>query len=191
MKKLILFLFVFLLPVSFVHGQACGASKRTILLKFEDGEKTPEKVSYELFYLAPKGTGADKNDSPRLARFLSEFLYDDAGAKENRFWSNYEADTPFLSVPEDKAENYIKDYKLGDFKDFYTVIYRQNQFPQLKGSFVKGSLELVTEETDITPFIMRIKLKGYETLYLLDSFLGGCFNNRPAQTIEMKRKIRP
>lgn len=188
MKKLILFLFVFLLPVSFIHGQACGKSKRTILLKFENGEKLPERVSYEMFYLAPKGTGADKNDQARLAKFLSEFLYDDANAKGNRFWSNYETDTPFLSVPKDKAERYIKDYKLEDFKDFYTIDYKKHHLSQLKGEFKNGSLELLTEETDITPFIMRVRAERFETVYLLDSFLGGCFNNLPAQTVEISRK---
>lgn len=188
MKKLILFLFIFSSAVSIAFGQACGMSKRHFVLEFEKGIRTPERVGYEMFYLAPKGTGADKNDYPRLAKFLSEFLYDNADAEKTMFWINYEPENPLLKIPADKAEKYIATYKLEDFKDFYTVDYKKHHLSQLKGEFKNGELELTTGETDITPFIMRIKHKGFETLYLLDAFLGGCFNNKPAQTIVMKRK---
>jgi hypothetical protein len=186
MKKLVLLLLLVSFQVSFTYGQACGGSIRTISLKFEANKKTPKKVSYELFYLAPKNTGAGYNDYERDAKFLSQFLYDDPKAKTNMFWGGYDDKDPFVTVPAEKAEKYIETYKLEDFKDFYTNKWHDNHLSQLEGKFEKGTLRLETRETDITPFIMRIKAKKYETLYLLSSFLGGCFEGKPAQTVQMK-----
>ena len=156
-------------------------------MKFETNEKTPKKISYELFYLAPKNTGAGYNDYERDAKFLSKFLYDDPNAKTNMFWSGYDDENPFVIVPAEKAEKYIETYKLEDFKDFYTNTWREHHLSQLSGKFENGVLKLVTGETDITPFIMRIKAKKYETLYLLSSFLGGCWGEKAVQTVQMKR----
>jgi hypothetical protein len=186
MKKLVLLLLLLSFPVSFAYGQACGKSVRTISLKFEANEKPPKKVSYELFYLAPKNTGADYNDYERTGKFLSQFLYDNPNAKDGKFWMGYETENPFINVPAQKAEDYIKTYKLEDFKDFYTNKWYDNHLSQLKGSFADGILKLETRETDVTPFIMRIKAEKYETLYLLSSFLGGCFNSQPIQIVQMK-----
>ena len=185
MKNLIFLLIVICLPVSFVEGQACGSSTRRISLKYETGATPPAKVSYELFYLAPKNTGADYNDNARTSKFLSNFLYD-ADAKQNLFWAGYGEENSFVVVAAEKAENYIKNYKLEDFKDFYTYKFYTQHLSQLKGVFTDETLKLETRETDIVPFIMRIKADKYETLYFVSNFLGGCFNDRKAQTIQMK-----
>jgi len=186
MKKLIFLLLIISFQVSFIYGQACGRSTRIISLKFEANKKPAKKVTYELFYLARKNSGAGYNDYERDAKFLSQFLYDDPNAKTNMFWAGYDTENPFVIVPAEKAEKYIETYKLEDFKDFYTGEWREHHLSQLNGKFKKGVLKLVTGETDITPFIMRIKAKKYETLYLLSSFLGGCFNSKPVQTVQMK-----
>jgi hypothetical protein len=184
MKKLAFLLFVVFCQASIVYAQACGGSTRTISLKYEAGAKPPRQVGYQLFYLAPKNTGAEKNDYERLRKFLSKFLYDNPDAEKYTFWGGYDA---FVKVPPEKAENYIKDYRLEDFKDFYTNRYNEHHLSQIKGSFSDGTLRLKTRETDATPFIMQIKAVRYETLYLLSSFLGGCFRDNEAQTIQMKR----
>ena len=186
MKKLVLLLLLVAFQVSFAEGQACGKSVRTISLKYDSGQKPPAKVIYELFYLAPKNTGADYNDYERYVKFLSQFLYDNPETEKGRFWLGYETENPFVKVPAAKAENYLKKYKLEDFKDFYKNKWHDNHLSQLRGSFINGSLKLETRETDITPFIMRVKAKKFETLYLLSSFLGGCFNSQLIQTIQMK-----
>jgi hypothetical protein len=185
MKKLAFLLFLVACQVSIAYAQACGGSTRTISLKYKAGENQPQKVGYELFYLAPKNTGAEKNDYERLRKFLSKFLYDDPDAEKYTFWGGYDA---FVKVPAERAENYLKDYRLEDFKDFYTNRYNEHHLSQIKGSFSSdGTLRLKTRETDATPFIMQIKAGQYETLYLLSSFLGGCFRDNEVQTIEMKR----
>jgi hypothetical protein len=185
MKKLIFLLLVILFPVSLVYGQACGGSTRTILLKHEKGEKPPKKVSYELFYLAPKNTGADLNDYERTTKFLSKFLYDNENAEKKISWGGYDEENPFISVAAERAEKYIESYKLEDFKDFYTNRFYVHHLRQLNGKFTDGTLKLETRETDVVPFIMRIKAGNYETLYFVSSFLGGCFEGK-VQTIEMK-----
>jgi hypothetical protein len=184
MKKLAFLLLIIACQVSITYAQACGGSTRTISLKYEAGENAPLKVNYKLFYLAPKNTGAEKNDYERLRKFLSKFLYDNPDAEKYTFWSGYDA---FVKVPAEKAENYIKNYRLEDFKDFYTSQYKEHHLSQINGSFSDGTLRLKTRETDTTPFIMQIKAGKYETLYLLSSFLGGCFREDEAQTIQMKR----
>ena len=186
MKKLALLFLLVAFQISFADGQACGKSVRTISLKFDSGQKPPAKVEYELFYLAPKNTGAEYNDYGRYAKFLSQFLYDNPDAEKRQFWLGYETENPFIKVSAEKAEGYFKNYKLDDFKDFYTNKWHDNHLSQLKGNFANGVLKLETRETDITPFIMRIKTKKFKTLYLLSSFLGGCFNNQLIQTVQMK-----
>lgn len=170
---------------SFSYAQACGKSERTISLKFGQKVKPLKKVSYELFYLAPKGTGAEYNNPERTGKFLLPFLDEKFVPNNNYFWENYKEESPFIKMPSTKAEKYLKTYKLLDFKDFYTNQWHDNHLPQLKGNFNNGILKLETRETDITPFIMRIKAPKFETLYLVSSFLGGCFNGAPTQTIEM------
>jgi hypothetical protein len=185
MKKIFLLFLLLSIPVSFSYGQACGKSVRTISLKFEKSKNPPAEVGYQLFYLAPKNTGKEPNNYERTGNFLSQFLYDKPKAEGWKFWLGYDEKNPFIKVPAERAENYIKSYKLADFEDFYTNEWYENHLSQLKGNFSNGTLKLETRETDITPFIMRIKASKYETLYLLSSFLGGCFNRQPVQTIQM------
>ena len=185
MKKLVFLLLVLSFPVSFVYGQACGKSTRTISLKYEKNAKPAKKVGYELFYLAPKNTGADLNDYERTGKFLSKFLYDDGNDEKNIRWQGYGDGNMFIAVGSERAEKYIESYKLEDFKDFYTNRFYVHHLQQLKGKFTDGTLKLETRETDVVPFIMRIKADNYETLYFVSSFLGGCFEGK-LQTIEMK-----
>src|SRR5688500_15262162 len=98
MKKLVLLLLLVAFQVSFAQGQACGKSVPTISLKFESGQKPPAKVTYELFYLAPKNTAADYNDYERYAKFLSQFLHDNSDAKKGQFWLGYETENPFIKM---------------------------------------------------------------------------------------------
>lgn len=185
MKKILLLISIICFSVSLVHAQACGRSVRTITLEYKAKEKPPKEVSYELFYLAPKEDGSKYNDNEKMAKFLSDFLND--STLKGNFWGGYGTGNPFVNVPVEKAENYIKNYNVEDFSSYYTNKWHDNHLSQLKGEFVSGALKLETRETDITPFIMRIKAKNYKTLYLLSSFLGGCFNNREQQTIQMER----
>jgi hypothetical protein len=186
MKKILLLICIVSFSVSIVYAQACGKSVRTITLEYKPNEKPPKKVSYELFYLAPKEDGSKFNDYEKMSKFLTDFLGDSTKG-EHFFWAGYGDGNPFVNVPTEKAENYIKNYNVKDFSSYYTNQWHDNHLSQLKGRFVNGVLKLETRETDITPFIMRIKAKNYETLYLLSSFLGGCFNNGEKQTIQMNQ----
>lgn len=186
MKKILLLICIICFGVSFVRAQACGGSVRTVSLKYQTNKKPPEKVGYELFYLVPKDDASAFNDYEKLSEFLAEFLGDET-KKGIRFWGGYGKENPFVNVPTKKAENYINDYKLEDFKLYYTIEYNKHHLSQLKGNFEDGTLRLKTTEMDITPFIMKIKAENHETLYLLSSFLGGCFDYDAKQTIQMSR----
>lgn len=190
MKKILLLICIVCFGVSFVHAQACGKSVRTISLEYPPDKKPAKKVSYELFYLAPKEDGSKYNDDEKMSKFLIDFLGD--STLKGKFWGGYEES--FVSVPREKAEDYIKDYRLEDFESYYTNKWHDNHLPQLDGEFVDSVLKLETRETDITPFIMRIKADNYKTLYFVSSFLGGCFREDSVNQIKMqaiKSKPKP
>lgn len=85
-----------------------------------------------------------------------------------------------------KAEKYLKHYKLEDFEILYNAVYKEDHSKQLKGEFRFGELTLKTGEMDITPFLMKISAEGFETLYFLSDFLGGCHNSGNKHLILMK-----
>jgi hypothetical protein len=83
----------------------------------------------------------------------------------------------FSKFRKEKAERYIENYKLEDFEVIYNSVYRDDHRRQLKGEFRYSQLRLQTEETDITPFLMKISATRFKPLYFLSSFLGGCHNS--------------
>ncbi|HMS41377.1 MAG TPA: hypothetical protein PKE69_14190 [Pyrinomonadaceae bacterium] len=181
MKIFILTLLIFA-SVSAIYGQKCGGSYRQILIEFEQGAIIPDKIPNELFYVAPKVKSTYEMGDDVLAEFLSVFLYDDAKAKTGNFWKEN-----FIEVPRERAENYLKNYDLKDFKPIYESVYWDHQLSQLKGNFENGELTLETREMDRTPFLMKISVDGFADSYLLNNFLGGCFSGREADKIKLKR----
>jgi hypothetical protein len=190
MGRYFLILVVLLTFTEGMRSQACGGSVRTIRLEYPNGEKKATTVEYELFYLMPKDDAG--YDWKKQDAFISDFLYSVGKAKQPLMWMEYKDGATFFQVPREKAEGYIKAYRLDDFKAIYTNPWRNHGPPQLKGKFADGILRLNTLETDRTTFIMKVSAAGYETQYLLNNFLGGChdrddLHGRAGQKIVMKR----
>lgn len=183
------FVFLILLTVftfSTAKAQVCGGSYLNLELKFEENVKTPEKVNYELFYVLPKLKNASEIWDEKTIEFVSKFYYGDSKKEKYQFWKLSESKYKFLIVSPEKAENYLKNYKLEDFEVVYKSVYKEDHNKQLKGEFRFNQLSLLTGEMDITPFLMKISAEGFETLYFLSNFLGGCHNSGNKHLVVMK-----
>jgi hypothetical protein len=187
------FIFLLLVPIvatSTARAQYCGGSYLNLELKFEKNVKPPEKVSYELFYVLPKLESGREIRDKKTIEFVSKFYYGDENKKNYFFWNLNESNWRFLKVSQRKAETYIENYKLEDFEVIYNSVYRDDHRRQLKGEFRYSQLRLQTEETDITPFLMKISATRFKPLYFLSSFLGGCHNLGNKHTILMKSRSK-
>ena len=187
--RLNLFIFLFLLTIfsiSTVQAQYCGGSYLNLELKFEKNVKIPETVSYELFYVLPKLKKANGIWDEKTIEFVSKFYYGNSKKAKYHFWKFSESKYEFLKVSAKKAEKYLETYKLEDFEVVYKAVYRDDHSKQLKGEFRFNSLKLETSEMDITPFLMKISAEGFETLYFLSNFLGGCHDSGNKHLILMK-----
>jgi hypothetical protein len=200
MKRVVLLIIVFVLINTNIFPQACGKSIRNIQFDFEKTAKKPEKIYYKLFYLLPKR--ADRyvglqlsyeffRDDEKLA-FLSPFIYDNPKPPNRYFWMTNDTETKFIEIPADKAIKYINVYKIKDFEGVLFGEWWEHHLPQLWGNTCNGVLELKTSETDNVPFLMEVSAEGYENLYFVSNFLGGCFNVvdgvKPFQHIQMRAK---
>ena len=185
MKKIVFLLLLIIFQVSFSFAQACGSSVRKIELQFDEKVKQPKKVSYEMFYLAPRGKTVAELWDRTTTEFVSGFYHGDPQKEERQFWRTGDSTTEFLIVPKEKAQKYLQTYKQEDFQIIYQNEYRQHHLQQLKGEFQTNKLELKTGEMDNTPFLMKVSAKGFATQYFLSNFLGGC-HRLSKQTIKMK-----
>ena len=185
-KSFIFLILLTVITVSTANAQYCGGSYLNIELKFEKTIKVPEKVDYELFYVLPKLKNANEIWDEKTIEFVSKFYYGNSKKEKYQFWNLSESKYDFLKVPAEKAEKYLKHYKLEDFEVIYKEIYRDDHSKQLKGEFRFGRLTFKTSEMDITPFLLKISAEGFETLYFLSNFLGGCHNSGNKHLILMK-----
>lgn len=183
------FIFLFLLiafTFSTAKAQYCGGSYLNLELKFAENVKPPEKVNYELFYVLPKLKSVYEVGDQKTIEFVSKFYYGDSKKEKYQFWQLHHSDYNFLKVSPKTAGNYIKNYKLEDFEVVYKAFYQERHYKQLKGEFSFNRLTLETGETDNTPFLMKISAEGFETLYFLSDFLGGCHRSGNRHPILMK-----
>ena len=104
---------------SIANAQECGGSVRTIELQFAGKSKKPEKVSYELFYLAPKVKYISELYEKETTDFVAKFYYGKAN-QEYQFWQTQNNTVEFLNVSRQKVEKYLKTYKLEDFEPIYS-----------------------------------------------------------------------
>ena len=187
-KVFIFLLFLIVFCSSIAQAQACGGSVRNIELEFAETVKKPEKVSYELFYVAPKVKSVYEISDEKMTEFVSTFYYGYDTKAKIQIWRTNNSTTEFLIVPNEKAENYLLNYNLEDFKPIYEDDFRKHHLRQLKGEFEENKLELDTSEMDNTPFLLKITAENFETQYFLADFLGGC-HRRDKQKIKMKLGI--
>ena len=185
------FLFLILLTIftiSTANAQSCGGSYLNLELKFEKNVKPPEKANYELFYVLPKLKNANEIWDEKTIELVSKFYYGDTKKEKYHFWNLSESKYEFLKVSPEKANQYLKNYKLEDFEVVYKAVYREDHSKQLKGEFRFNQLSLLTGEMDITPFLMKISAQGFETLYFLSNFLGGCHDSGNKHLILMQAR---
>lgn len=183
--KLFIFLaFLILFSNSIAQAQACGRSVRTIELEFAEKVEKPEKVSYELFYVAPKIKSVNELWDEKTTKFVSKFYYGNPKKEKFQFWQTTYGTTEFLEVPKEKAEKYLQNYKLEDFKLIYEDDFHNHHLSQLNGEFKDNKLKLKTSEMDNTPFLLKVSAKGFDTQYYLADFLGGC-HRRDKRIIKM------
>ncbi|MEK7723727.1 MAG: hypothetical protein AAB336_05215 [Acidobacteriota bacterium] len=183
------FFFLFLLTILSTQtaiAQHCGGSYLNLELKFEKNTKIPETVSYELFYVLPKLKNTREIWDEKTIEFVSKFYYGDIKKGKYQFWKLSESKYEFLKVSPEKAEKYLKNYKLEEFEVVYKAVYKEDHSKQLKGEFSFKRLTLKTGEMDITPFLMKISAGEFETLYFLSDFFGGCHDSGNKHPILMK-----
>ena len=187
-KLFIFIVFLVLFCSSIAQAQACGGSVRTIELEFAEMVKKPEKVNYELFYVAPNVKSVSELSYEKMTEFVSNFYYGYGENENAQPWRTNNSTTEFLIIPNEKAENYLLNYNLKYFKPIYEDGFRKHHLRQLKGEFEENKLELDTSEMDYTPFLMKITAENFETQYFLADFLGGCHSG-DKQKIKMKLGI--
>lgn len=197
MNRLIILAAIILCTVTAsAYGQACGGSVRSLQLEFPADVKTVPVANYNLYYVLPAGAKPEDLGDEKLSAHVSEFYYGDPKRGERYFWFGFDDRAPLLAVSAERADRFINNYKEEDHSNLFRTpeSWRRHHQSQLAGAFKKGRLDLKTSETDDTPFLMRITADGYETLYFLSAFLGGC-HYRPSdgsmvvQTLKMKRAI--
>jgi hypothetical protein len=189
LKSFIFTALLIIFTFSTANAQYCGGSYLNLELNFAKNVKPPEKVNYELFYVLPKLKSIYEVGDEKTIEFVSKFYYGDEKKEKYQFWQLHHSKYKFLEVSPKKAEKYIKHYNLEDFEVVYKAFYRERHYKQLKGEFSFNRLTLETGETDNTPLLMKISAKGFETLYFLSSFLGGCHRSGNKHPVLMKKII--
>jgi hypothetical protein len=76
---------------------------------------------------------------------------------------------------------------LDNFKTFYEDSFRDHHQKQLRGEFSFGRLTFETREMDWTPMLMKTEADGFQNLYLVNGFFGGCYSSGNKRLITLKK----
>lgn len=181
MKKILLaVIFCACLLVSNGFSQDCGQGRFTLKMNFEKQTYPPQEVNYQLYFVYPKNKREVSMEE--LWDHASKFYYGKSDKDAGFFWKMYNGDKKTLQVSKEKAEEYIKNYKLLDYKEL-AGNFDEKFIKQLIGQSDFGKIVFLTFEVEDMPLLLKIEKTGYETVYLFSNFWGGC---KSQVTVEMK-----